>query len=86
MFNSLGSLTAVMTILKPFESVPQPSVTYFRVMKFVRVYKAPTDCFVFRHVKSAWKGKREGVEEEELERNDFEMKRSVIIIIKDFQS
>lgn len=33
----LGSLTAVMTILKPFESVPQPSVTYFRVTKFVLV-------------------------------------------------
>lgn len=34
---SLGSLTAVTTILKPFESVPQPSVTYLRVKKFVLV-------------------------------------------------
>lgn len=50
---SLGSLTAVITNLKPFASVPHPSVTYFNVTKFVRVKIAPTDCFVFRHVRSA---------------------------------
>lgn len=47
---SLGSLTAVMTNLNPFVSVPHPSVTYFKVTKLVRVNMAPTDCFVFRHV------------------------------------
>jgi len=34
---SLGSLTAVMTRRKPFALVPQASVTYFNVTKFVRV-------------------------------------------------
>ena len=46
-FFLLGSLTAVITNLKPFVSVPHPSVTYFSVTKFVRVKSAPTDCFVF---------------------------------------
>lgn len=55
MIYSLGSLTAVITNLNPFVSVPHPSVTYFNVTKFVRVNMAPTDCFVFRHVISDWK-------------------------------
>jgi len=44
----LGSFTDVITNLKPFASVPQPSVTYFRVTKFVRVRSALTVFFVFR--------------------------------------
>lgn len=47
-----GSLTAVITSLKPFKSVPQLSVTYFNVIKLVLVKIAPTDCLVFRHDKS----------------------------------
>lgn len=34
---SLGSLTAVITRRKPFALVPQESVMYFSVTKFVRV-------------------------------------------------
>lgn len=48
----LGSFTAVITNLNPLASVPHASVTYFNVTKLVRVNIAPTDCFVFRHVKS----------------------------------
>lgn len=40
---------AVITSLKPFESVPHPSVTYFSVKKLPCVMILPTDCFVFRH-------------------------------------
>uniref|UniRef100_A0A8D8IZL3 (northern house mosquito) hypothetical protein n=1 Tax=Culex pipiens TaxID=7175 RepID=A0A8D8IZL3_CULPI len=47
------SLTEVMTILKPFVSVPQLSVTYLNVRKFVLVNNAATDCFVSLQVKSA---------------------------------
>lgn len=49
----LESLTEVITILKPFVSVPQLSVTYLNVRKFVLVNSAPTDCFVSLQVKSA---------------------------------
>lgn len=51
--NSLGSLTAVMTSLKPLASVPQLSVTYLSVTKLLRVNSAPTCCFVLRQDRSA---------------------------------
>lgn len=53
----LEFLTAVIINLKPLESVPQPSVTYFSVTKFVCVMRAPTDCLVLRHDKSVWKNR-----------------------------
>lgn len=52
-FYLLESLIEVITILKPFVSVPQLSVTYLNVRKFVLVNSAPTDCFVSLQVKSA---------------------------------
>ena len=44
--NLLGSLTDVITNLKPFASVPQLSVTYLSVTKLVRVNIELTVCFV----------------------------------------
>lgn len=49
----------MITILKPFVSVPQLSVTYLNVRKFVLVNNAATDCFVSLQVKSAWENKTE---------------------------
>lgn len=46
---SLGSLMAVITSLNPLLSVPQLSVTYFNVTKFVCVINAPINCFVSLH-------------------------------------
>lgn len=50
-----GSLKAVIINLNPLTRVPQESVTYLSVTKFVRVNITPTDCFVLLHVMSACK-------------------------------
>jgi hypothetical protein len=56
--NRLSMANILTTSLKPFESVPQLSVTYFNVIWFVFVNKTPTDCFVFRHEMSAYRKER----------------------------